>query len=343
MRALTGQLVMPRLKLKPRNIKPCGLGVITILLYLAGPGMAVMSAAQEPILVNRIVAEVNDDIITLYELNQASAPFIRRIRTMGRPLAEERQMLYEVREKMLNKLIDDKLTDQEVRRYNISISEEAIDNTIEEIKKRSLMTDQQLRAGLNKEGITIDDYRAEIKSKILRSRLVNRQVKSKIVITDEDIRAVYEQNKAEYGGEELYRLRQIIVSTSGGQLEAQQKMEMILIKFDEGEAFADLARAYSDGPTAEDGGLLGEFKLADMADQIRSALKGLKAGEHTSVMKTSRGLQLFYVDDIKVIAGKTLEQARSDIEGKLYDKIVNRKFANWLSELRERSHVKIIR
>ena len=197
---------------------PFGLGVAAVLLYLAGPGMAAIGAAQETVLVNRIVAEVNDDIITLYELNQASAPFIRRIRSMGRSLEEERQMLYEVREKMLNKLIDDKLTDQEVRRYNISISEEAIDNTIEQIKKRSLMTDQQLRAGLNKEGISIDEYRQEVKIKILRSRLVNRQVKSKIVITDEDIRAVYEKNKANYGGEELYRLRQIIISTAGGAI-----------------------------------------------------------------------------------------------------------------------------
>ena len=334
---------MQQWKLNSRRIKPFGLGVAVVLLYFAGPGMAAIGAAQESVLVNRIVAEVNEDIITLYELNQAAAPFIRRVRTMGRPLSEEREMLYEVREKMLNKLIDDKLTDQEVRRYNISISEEAIDNTIEEIKKRSLMTDQQLRAGLNKEGITIDEYRQEIKTKMLRTRLVNRQVKSKIVITDEDIRAVYEQNKADYGGEELYRLRQIIISPAGGQLEAQQKMEMILIELDEGAAFADLARTYSDGPAAGDGGLLGEFKLADMADTIRSALKGLKAGEHTSIMETSLGLQLFYVDDIRFIAGKTLEQSTSDIEGKLYDQIVNRKFAAWLTELRERSHIKIIR
>ncbi len=120
-----------------------GVRTFMVLLCLTGPWSVAVGAAQEKVLVNRVVAEVNDDIITLYDLDQASAPYIRRVRSMGRSLAEEREMLYEVREKMLNQLIENKLTDQEVRRYNISVSEEAIDNTIEEIKKRSLMTDQR--------------------------------------------------------------------------------------------------------------------------------------------------------------------------------------------------------
>ncbi|MDJ0989388.1 MAG: SurA N-terminal domain-containing protein [Desulfobacterales bacterium] len=320
------------------------LGVVVAAVVLWGTtGAAAPAAAQEKILVNRIVAEVNDDIITLYELNQAAAPYIRRVRSMGRSLEEERQLLYEVREQTLNQLIEHKLTDQEIRRYNITISDEAIDNTIEEIKKRSLMTDQQLRAALQKEGLTMDGYREEVKNKILRSRLVNRQVKSKIVITEEDIRAIYEKNMAEYGGETLYRLRQILVDPSSDRLQAQQKMETVLLNLEEGAAFADVARQFSDGPTAADGGFLGEFKLDDLSESIRSALKGLKPGSHTSIMETGRGLEVFYVEDIKLVAGKSLEEAAPEIEGKLYDQIVNRKFANWLAELRERSHIKIIR
>ncbi|MBL0712912.1 MAG: peptidylprolyl isomerase, partial [Desulfosarcina sp.] len=188
-----------------------------------------------------------------------------------------------------------------------------------------------------------DEYRQQIKNQALRVRLVNRQVKSKIVITDDDIRAAYEKNKTEYGGETLYRLRQIIVLPSVGGEQDQQKMEMILLKLTEGAAFADLAHEYSDGPMAENGGLLGEFKLDDLATQIQSALKGLQTGEHTPIMKTERGLQIFYIDDIKILAGKSLEEATPEIEDRLYDQIVNRKFQNWLSELRERSHIRIVR
>lgn len=317
--------------------------LIAALIYMAAAESAVPGWAQEQVLVNRIVAEVNDDIITLYELDLAMAPYNQRVRAMGRSAEEEQKMLYDVREKVLNQIIDNKLTDQEVRRYNISVSEEAIDNTIEEFKKRSRITDQQLRQGLRQEGMTIDEYRQDIKSQILRSRLVNRQIKSKIVITEEDIQAVYEQNLAEYGGERLYRLRQIVVGIEGDEAQAQKKMEAVLAKFSEGVAFADLAREYSDGPTAADGGFLGEFSIDDLAAAISSALKGLKAGEHTQIMKTGRGLQVFYIEDIKTKAGKTLEEMKPEIERKLYDKIVNRKFKSWLSDLRDRSHIKIIR
>jgi peptidyl-prolyl cis-trans isomerase SurA len=334
---------MRRGKLRP-NYFIIRLGSLMIaLMYMATPESAMPGLAQEQVLVNRIVAEVNDDIITLYELDLAVAPYIPRVRAMGRSAEEEQQLLYDVREKVLNQIIDNKLTDQEVRRYNISVSEEAIDNTIEEIKKRSRITDQQLRQGLSRDGMTMDEYRQDIKSQILRTRLVNRQIKSKIVITDEDIQAVYEHNMADYGGETLYRLRQIIVGFEVGEAQAQKKMEAVLVKFNEGTAFADLAREYSDDPTAADGGFLGEFNIEDLAATISSALRGLKAGEHTQIIKTSRGLQVFYIEDIKTQAGKTLEEMKPEIERKLYDKIVNRKFKSWLSELRDRSHIKIIR
>ena len=328
---------------RPNYLSNCLRLLMAALIYMAAAESAVPGWAQEQVLVNRIVAEVNDDIITLYELDLAIAPYIQRVRAMGRSAEEEQKMLYDVREKVLNQIIDNKLTDQEVRRYNISVDEEAIDNTIEEIKKRSRITDQQLRQGLSQDGVTLDEYRQDIKNQILRSRLVNRQIKSKIVITEEDIQAVYEQNLADYGGERLYRLRQIIIGFEGDEAQAQKKMEAVLVKFSEGVAFADLAREYSDGPTAADGGFLGEFNIDDLAAAIRGALKGLKAGEHTAIMKTRRGLQVFYIEDIKTKAGKTLEEMKPEIERALYDKIVNRKFKSWLSDLRDRSHIKIIR
>lgn len=313
-----------------------------LMCMLVWVGVASVSA-QETVLVNRIVAEVNDDIITLYELDLAVAPYVRRVRSMGRPADEEQKMLYDVREQMLNQLIDNKLTDQEVRRYNISVNEEMIDNTIEEIKKRSQITDQQLREGLSRQGMTMDEYRQDIRSQILRTRLVNRQIKSKIVITEEDIEAYYEQNRSDLGGGAVCRLRQIVVNLEGGEEQAQQKMAMVLGKLSEGVVFADLAREYSDGPTAADGGYLGEFNIDDLATAIRTALKGLKAGEHTQVMKTGRGLQVFYIEDIKSQASQELEEMKPEIERKLYDQIVNRKFKSWLSELRDRSHIKVIR
>jgi peptidyl-prolyl cis-trans isomerase SurA len=319
---------------------------LTLTMGLSAAGW--QARAEEAILIDRIVAEVNDDIITLYDWNREAEPFIRRIRSMGRSLDEERRLIYEAREQILNQLVDQRLTDQEVKRYSITVSEAAIDNTIEDIKKRALLSDEELRKSLQAEGLTMEAYRARIRDQILRTRLVNLEVNSKIVITDEDIRAVYEKDRAKYGGEERYHLRHILLGSraKGNAAEmarTRQQMEEIHRQLTAGASFVALAKAHSESPVAQDGGDLGMFRLADMAPQIRTAVQGLPAGGFTGILDTDQGWQIFYVEEMKAIAGKTFEEAKAEIEGQLYDEIVNRKFASWLAELRARSHVKIVR
>lgn len=319
----------------------CGL---CLVLFWAG----VDARSAEGILVDRIVAQVNDDIITLYELNRKAAPYIKRVQAMARPLDEERRMIYELRDKVLDQMVDEKLTDQEIRRFNIQVSEEAIDKTVEEMKKRTYMTDQQLRDSLKKEGLTMDEYRVQMKNQILRVRLVNREVKSKIVITEEDIRAYYEENKAQYVGEGSVHLRQIMLAVSPMTSEAEkqalrEKLMLIRKQVMDGASFAALAREYSESTLAKDGGDLGTFSLTDLAPQILNAVSGLKAGDVTDILETNQGMQIFYVEGLETGDGKSLEEVSGDIENILYDQIVNQKFMTWLMDMRQRSHIKIIR
>ena len=136
---------------------------------------------------------------------------------------------------MLDRLINQKIEDQEIKRLKVKISEEQIDRTIERIKETNYLTDEQLRAALAKDGLTIEEYRKKIKSQILRTRLVNLKVKSKIVITNEDVKAYYEEHIEEYGGKQKYHLRNIIMrvplfSDTKKKLEIQAKMDEILEK-----------------------------------------------------------------------------------------------------------------
>ena len=143
-------------------------------------------------IVDRIVAVVNDDIITLFDLNRSFKPYADKIRERGYPLEKESKMLFKTREDILNQLIEQKITDQEIKRFKISISEKTIDQTIERIKEANYYTDEDLRAALAKDGLTMEEYRKQVKEQILRKRLVNLKVTSKIVITKEDIKSYYE-------------------------------------------------------------------------------------------------------------------------------------------------------
>jgi peptidyl-prolyl cis-trans isomerase SurA len=184
-------------------------------------------------LIDRIVAVVNNDLITLDDLNSQVKPYLEKINAMGYPQDKERQMIFKVRDEVLNQMVDQKLTDQEIVRYKITASDKEVDNAIERIKKTNSLTDESLRQALSKEGITLEEYRKRTKEHILRSNLVNREIKSKIVITKEDIKAYYDSNPETYGVEEKYHLANVMIKYPESpdpsiRVQTQQKMAAIL-------------------------------------------------------------------------------------------------------------------
>lgn len=327
---------------------PCPGYRSALLVLLAA--MLILGNAQitRAKVVDRIVAVVNDEIILLSELNQALKPYLARIHSQSYDEADERRLLFQVREDILNKMIDERLTDQEVKRNRIMVSEAEIDQMIERIKETNYYTDEELRQALNMEGLTLESYREQLKGQVLRARLVNLQVKSKIVITDKDVRTYYEEHKDKYQGSKLVGLRNIVMKkTTTYDEEAEQaihkRMSKVKEALDAGGDFAALARQYSESPQAAEGGYLGEFDLEPMAVNIREAIQDLKPGQFTPIIDTDLGYQIFYVEDIKQSAGKSLEEVSTEIEDKLYNEIVDRNFAKWLEDLRNRSHIKIVK
>jgi peptidyl-prolyl cis-trans isomerase SurA len=253
-----------------------------------------------------------------------------------------------MREEMLNRLVDEKLTDQEIKRYDIQVDNAEIDNTIERIKSANSFTDEDLRSFLEREQINMEQYRERIREQILRSRLVNYEVKSKIVITEEEIQAYYDNHPEVYGGKSRYHLRNILMrkpdfSTDVEKAAVKERMQALLSQIASGEAtFADLARSHSQSPAAADGGDIGVFDKETLSPQIQAALDGLKPGQATVVLDTDQGFQLFFVEAIERTEGKPLETVKEEIHQKLFEEVVDKKFLSWLDNLRSQSHIKII-
>ncbi len=309
--------------------------------------LAVFSNARGAEVVDRIVAMVNDDIITLTELNVELKPYSDKIGKLGYTLDQERAMLFKARENVLEQLIEKRLTGQEVKRLNIEVGETELDNTIENIKKANYFTDEDLRKGLAAQGLTIEEYRERIRSQIQRNRLVNAEVKSKIVITAEDVQAYYDSHREVYEGEKKYHLRNIIMmvqsyASESGKLAIYKKMKAVHAKLDAGESFESLAREHSEAPFASDGGDLGTFKLDELSPEIRDGVENLTDGQYTDVLDTSQGWQIFQVAEILSMPTRTLEDAKAEIEETLFNEIMDKRFGEWMKKLRERSHIKII-
>ena len=314
-------------------------------MFSAIPLIPLTAGAAE--IVDRIVAIVNNEVISLYELDQTAAPYIQKVKESQYPPDVERQVLFEIRSQVLNELINQKLTDQELKQQNISVSENEVDNTIERLKESRQITDEELRKFLEDEGITYDEYRTQTKRQILRARLVNLEVRSKIVITEQDIKDYYNQHIAEYGGEKKYKLSNIFIRVSPVATEyernsARNVMESILAELEAGKPFDTLKNIEIDSSQRLEGGDLGEFSLEDLSSHLREIIEKLNTGEFTPVLQEPFGYQIVYVEKKIESVGKSLTEATNEIEDKLFNQIVDQRYQSWLQSLRDRSHIKII-
>ncbi len=308
------------------------------LVVLAGIcflGAGSFVSAKEEI-VDRIVAIVNNDIITLSQLEKETRPYRERIAATDRSRADKEQMIQSLEQDILDKLIDRTLTRQEAARYQISVSDADVLTAMENFKQTNNMDQEGLEKGLEAEGITLAQYQERIREDILQSMLINRAVRSKVVITQEDIAAYYEKNADAFQGEKKYHLRNILMDTKQGIQEVVAQLEKKHLTFPEA------ARQYSLASNADEGGDLGMFDVDNFSEIIQDAVLPLEKGEFSRVIQTGPRYQVIYVEDIQATGGKTLEQAADEIQDILYREQVEQKFADWITSLKKNAHIKIM-
>jgi len=296
-------------------------------------------------LVDRIIAVVNEEIILQSEMDKFVGEYRKAMNESGAadiPL----YLSPEQRSQLLEKMIDDKLLEQEAKRLGITIAEQEIDQAIERVQQINKVTREEMLRVFELRGMDINEYREQIREQFMQSRIVNREVKSRVVITEEQIRNYYQANIKQYTGQTKYHLRHILLQVSSPAQDERERvlrnMQQLQERLKKGESFADLAKVHSQAPTAREGGDLGLFETRLLADNIHKALTGLNSGEYTDVVETEQGYQVFYVEDIVNAGGRSYEEVKEEIHEKLFMESTEQKFTQWFKALRQRAHISIL-
>jgi peptidyl-prolyl cis-trans isomerase SurA len=321
-----------------------------LLLTAFGMAFLVLSLDRHEVygaVIDRVVAVVNGDVITLSELEEKSKPVLERYEN-ERPADLEgsrRQILAQ----LLSQLIDEHLVQEEIEQLGIKVDDGEIEETIARICEQNNMTRDELVARLSSDGVSLDDYKRQLTEQIQRSRLVHTQVQAKIVITDEQIEAYMKEHPAAGVTQEAtYLLQHICVvpkdaNDPAAREAARARADSALGALKKGEAFEAVARQYSDLPSAADGGYLGAFTLNEMAPFVEEAVRGLKQGEFSGVIDTPAGWQIFCLKDIAQPGDSGMSPARrEDVRQNLYREQINARFEEWLKELRTKSAIRIL-
>ncbi len=294
---------------------------------------------------NAIVAVVNDDIITLHEVIREAQPALSEAEKKG---ALDDAARTQVRRTALDQLIEKKLTGQKIRELNIKVSEEEIRQAIDDVRKQNNIPSQEaFITALASQGLSFDQYRAQLQEQIEKLRLVSMEVRSKVHVGETEIRQYYTANLAKYTGEESFRARHIFfkIDEKASQVETLRSKTTalaVLADVKEGKDFAELAKKFSEDPAArKDGGDLGSFKKGDMQPELEKAILSLKPGEVSDLVTTPIGFHIIKLETRVAGISKQLESVKAEIEEILYRKKSEERFNQWAKDLRGKASVEI--
>ena len=317
--------------------------LILILLLLGGNIFLREKAYGE--IYNRVVAIVNADVVTLYELDTRMKEL-----TGMTPEALKRKsegQYIDTRRKILERLIEEKIAIEKIQELEIKVQPKEVDATIEKVKTDNKLTQEDLVAALKEQGQTYEQYRKMLKTELERMRLINHEVKSKIIIREEELKEYYDQHTDEFSTQGKVHLAMIFLKQEDPadpeeSRALKQKARKIIQKIKAGEDFGKLAKEFSNGPGANEGGDLGVFKISELNQEMAATVKDLSSGEVGNPIIGSNGIQIIKVVEKDKGGEKSFDQVKNSISSTLYRKKLDQAYAEWIKDLREKAYVKII-
>ena len=270
----------------------------TAALIFGAGGAWAQKAPGAPVLVDRVVAVVNSEVITSAELAERVKMVTQQLSQQGTPLPAADLLQKQVLERM----IMDRLQLQLAKETGLRVDDLQLDRTVERLAERNKMSLSQFRQTLERDGIRFDKFREEIRDEILLSRLREREVDDRIVVTDNEVDYFLSQQAASPDLANEFNLSHIVLrlpeQASPEEVNRQRaRAEGVLAQLRQGADFAKLAVAYSDAPDALQGGAMGWHARDRLPELYAKALDGLKPGEVSGIIRSPAGFHLIKLID----------------------------------------------
>ena len=302
--------------------------------------------AQEAQTLDGIAAVVNEEIITIGEVREAMAFEVEQL-TRNYRGDELRERISAVYKQTLRNLTDIQLQLVRARELQMAVSDEETDRQIDALKKQNQISDEQLEQLLKSRGMTLDTYRQQIREGLLVTKVVNAEVRSRLIILDGELHEAYEARQKNYrisGTQTVSHILFLLAERSSDEEAARRRVEAdgVLRAIREGGDFAALAREHSEGPSAERGGLLGTFKADELLPGFDEATADLQPGEVSDVVRTRVGLHIIRLEDRQMDSFRPLEDVREELQNELLRDRTEAKYQEWLDALRLQAYVKIL-
>jgi peptidyl-prolyl cis-trans isomerase SurA len=288
------------------------------------PGIALGS-----VVVDRVVAVVNNEVITLSDLQREEA--LKKHET-----ARDDRLV-------LEDMIDRKLQMAAAKREGVDVTDKELDDAVTDIMKRNSMDMMQFSLALTKEGLTLEQYKEELREQITLSRLFNKNVRSSVNVDEAEARAFYQNNLKSYSLPEEIRVRRIFLAvpdqaTPDQAASVEKKAQSVYARLQKNENFIHLVREASQGETAAQDGDLGFMRRDDALPEIAAAVRALNPGESSTPFMCAGGYNIIKLEEVRTPV-KPFETVKDEIMKTLYEQKLENTYRSWLQALRGDSHI----
>lgn len=299
------------------------LAVSAAVLFLAP-----LSARCE--VTDKIVAIVNDDIVTLREVEH----FVTVEKRSRYTSMNEYVRSIELKDK-IDAFVENMLIKQQARKFRIEVGDKEVEAAVADIRKQNMISESELREQLQKENITYDDFVDGVKLSLMRSRVLSRALSQEVNIDDNHLREYYDTHGDEYSDEE-FSIQHIFVSRQRRDSAARAREAWKALE--DGREFGEIAREYSDEPSKGD---VQSTKKADLIPELRQGLQLLLPGAYTPVIQTPYGYHILKLVGVTKGAKAPFEEVRDKVRAAIYRQESDKRYKEYMSKLKSASYIEV--
>ena len=295
---------------------------------------------------DKVVAVVNDEVITQSELDQL---LFRVYQQYKKTFSKEKLAvkMNQARQQILNQLIEDRLVYQEAKKLKVPVTDEEVNARAMEFRAR-FKSQEEFEKILGQQGLNETKLKERYREQIAIRKLQQYEVRSKIIVTPKDIEGYYQKHLSKFTQKERIKVRTITLRKSEEAIKkktpdpaVKTKAQDILTKLYSGMGFEDLAKQFSEDTKAAKGGDLGMVKRGDLVNRLEQVLFNMKPGEISPILETEMGYHIFKVEGKKERTSKTIDEVRDQISDHLYRKKSRLRFQEWVTDLKKNAYISI--
>ena len=323
---------------------------LPVFALLAALLLAIPLAADT--VVEEIVARVNIDIITRSEFQRSRDQLLNELKQKYGSEAHAR--FAENEKNVLRDLIDQDLLVQKGKDMGITGDTEVIKKLDEIRKQMHLESIEDVEKAAQEQGVSFEDFKQNLRNQIVTQEVIGREVGSKMQITQDEMKAYYDEHAKELERPEQVRMSEIMVSTQPKEGEkekkeptpeelaaAEQKAHGLLDSIHKGTSFEEVAKKSSEGPTAAQGGDLGYFKRGMLAKELEDLTFGMKPGDVSDVIRTRQGFVILKVTEHTAAGIPPMKELEPQIQDAIYMRKLQPALRAYLTKLREDAFIDI--